>query len=349
MPKPFNPGNKTKGNNNMGVQNLSKTTTKSSQLTFDLRSYIEISRVDHWFKNIFMLFGIVLAFFHNPNTFSLQQLIVVIIALLSTSLIASSNYVINEIKDAPFDRVHPTKKNRAIPSGRIKTFNAYILWTMLIFAGISIAASVNAPFLATMTLFLIMGLLYNVEPIRLKDLPYLDVLSESLNNPIRLLLGWFVIIPCQLPPITLLLAYWFIGSFFMAIKRFSEYRNINNKEIAAQYRKSFRYYDEAKLLTSTIFYSTIFALFFGIFLIRYHFELILIIPLVAGFISYYIKIGFKKNSVVQNPERLYRERGLVIYAFLCFLIFIVLLFVDIPILYEWFNVVPSEVPPLWTI
>jgi len=135
----------------------------------------------------------------------------------------------------------------------------------------------------------------------------------------------------------------------MAIKRFSEYRHINSKEISAQYRKSFRYYDEAKLLTSTIFYSTMFALFFGIFIIRYHLELILIVPFVAGFISYYIKIGFKENSVVQNPERLYRERGFVIYAFLCLLIFIILLFINIPLLYEWFNVTPLHVTPLWTI
>ncbi len=31
-----------------------------------------------------------------------------------------------------------------------------------------------------------MGLVHNVPPVRSKELPYIDVLSESVNNPIRL-------------------------------------------------------------------------------------------------------------------------------------------------------------------
>ncbi len=38
-----------------------------------------------------------------------------------------------------------------------------------------------------------MGVLYNVKPFRTKDIAYLDVLSESINNAIRLLLGWFFV------------------------------------------------------------------------------------------------------------------------------------------------------------
>ena len=40
----------------------------------------------------------------------------------------------------------------------------------------------------------IMGCLYNFSPVRTKDVPYLDVLTESINNPLRLLLGWSAII-----------------------------------------------------------------------------------------------------------------------------------------------------------
>ena len=31
-----------------------------------LWSYIQIARVDHWFKNVFMLLGVLLAFFYEP-------------------------------------------------------------------------------------------------------------------------------------------------------------------------------------------------------------------------------------------------------------------------------------------
>ena len=36
-----------------------------------------------------------------------------------------------------------------------------------------------------------MGCLYNIPPIRTKDHAYVDVLSESINNPIRFLVGWY--------------------------------------------------------------------------------------------------------------------------------------------------------------
>ena len=34
-----------------------------------------------------------------------------------------------------------------------------------------------------------MGIIYNVKPIRSKDIVFIDVLSESVNNPLRFLLG----------------------------------------------------------------------------------------------------------------------------------------------------------------
>jgi hypothetical protein len=95
------------------------------------------------------------------------------------------------------------------------------------------------------------------------------------------------------------------------------------------------------------FYATCFALFLGVFIIRYHLELILTVPLVAGFVSYYLHIAFKTTSAAQNPERLYREFGLMAYLGLCVVAFTALMFVEIPALYGWFNVVPSAAPTLW--
>jgi len=44
-----------------------------------------------------------------------------------------------------------------------------------------------------------MGLVYNVPPLRTKDRQYLDVLSESINNPLRFMLGWTAVIGSLLP------------------------------------------------------------------------------------------------------------------------------------------------------
>src|SRR5262249_49057345 len=234
-----------------------------------------------------------------------------------------------------------------IPSGRVWLPLAYAEWIGLGLGGLALAGALNLPFFLAGASLLFMGLVYNVPPVRAKELPYIDVLTESVNNPIRLLLGWFAISSSEFPPVSLLLSYWCIGAFFMASKRFSEYRMIADKAAAGAYRRSFRFYDEQKLLTSMFFYVTCFALFLGIFIIRYHLELILVVPLVAGFISYYFHIAFKAESAAEAPEKLYREKGLMAYLGGCGLAFVGLMFVQIPALYHWFNVSPSGTSPLW--
>jgi 4-hydroxybenzoate polyprenyltransferase len=124
--------------------------------------------------------------------------------------------------------------------------------------GLALAVTVNARFAETAGLLLVMGLVYNVPPVRSKDLPYLDVLSESLNNPIRLGLGWFAVTTTDVPPVCMLVAYWMLGAFFMASKRFAEYRALDDRAAAAAYRTSFRHYDEQRLLISMFFYVTTF-------------------------------------------------------------------------------------------
>jgi hypothetical protein len=133
----------------------------------------------------------------------------------------------------------------------------------------------------------------------------------------------------------------------MASKRFAEYRSLANAATAAAYRRSFRFYDEPRLLVSMFFYASGAALLLGVFIIRYHLELILAVPLIAGCFSYYLHIALKRDSAAQHPERLYRETGLVVYLCACLMAFVGLMFVEIPVLYDMFNVAPSQVPSLW--
>jgi len=44
-----------------------------------------------------------------------------------------------------------------------------------------------------------------------QDLPYIDVLSESINNPLRFCLGWYMVTASLLPAMSLLLSYWMLG------------------------------------------------------------------------------------------------------------------------------------------
>ena len=70
---------------------------------------------------------------------------------------------------------------------------------------------------------------------------YLDVVTESVNNPLRMLLGWYAITSVIVPPVSLLIAYWMIGCYFMALKRFSELNELHKSgdhSVAGAYRAS---------------------------------------------------------------------------------------------------------------
>jgi decaprenyl-phosphate phosphoribosyltransferase len=316
---------------------------------YGLRPYVQIARVDHWFKNAFMMLGTILALFYQPALFAWSSVSPFIVALVATCLIASSNYVLNEILDGPTDRLHPKKRNRPVPSGRVKLPLAYAEWIALGVAGVALAASVNLYFAGAGLALWILGVTYNVPPVRTKEWPYIDVVSESANNAVRLLLGWFALVTTAVPPVSLALSYWMLGAFFMATKRFAEYRHIGNAAIAGGYRRSFRYYTEERLLVSMFFYATTCALFAGVFIVRYHLELILYVPVAAGVFAYYLSLGLQPDSPTQNPEKLYKQRGFFAYMVVATVLFVVLMFTSIPTLYTWFNVDPSTTTPLWTL
>lgn len=312
-------------------------------------AYVQIARVDHWFKNAFMLLGVLLALFYDPALATWSSMVSLGIAVLATCLVASSNYVLNELLDGPRDRLHPEKRHRPVPSGRIVPALAYAEWLALAVAGFALAYSLNVYFLASAVWLWVMGIAYNVPPLRTKEWPYIDVLSESVNNPIRLLLGWFALVTTVVPPVSLVIAYWMVGAFFMAMKRYAEYRHIGDKQVAAAYRRSFQWYSEERLLVSLFFYATACALFSGIFIVRYHLELILFTPFAAGMFAYYMHIGLKPNSPVQNPEKLYKQRGFFAYMLACTVVFVLLMFTSIPAMYDLFNVNAAPTQPLWTL
>ena len=194
-------------------------------------------------------------------------------------------------------------------------------------------------FLAAAALW-IMGCIYNIPPIRAKEVPYVDVLVESVNNPLRMLLGWYIVTSVIRPPITLLMAYWMIGAYFMAIKRFSEYRQIG-AEAAGSYRRSFTVYTEQSLLISIIAYASTSMLFLGAFAARYHIELLLSFPAIGILMAIYFRMGFAHDSAVQNPEKLYKERKLMIPLVICIVLMALLLSVRIPHMDKWFSPTPE--------
>ncbi|MGN6386240.1 MAG: UbiA prenyltransferase family protein [Verrucomicrobiota bacterium] len=306
-----------------------------------LSDYIKIARPDHWTKNLFILPGLFLGKMvsHAP----LQSLLVpLILGMAATCLISSANYTINEWLDRHFDRFHPKKRSRPSVSGRLSGTGVYLEYALLIIGGMALSWLVNPGFTIASLVLLVMGFLYNVKPFRTKDRVYMDVLSESVNNPIRLCMGWLIAVPHSVPPSSILLGYWFGGAFLMAVKRLAEFRTIGDQTVAGLYRQSFKRYNEKSLLASSVFYAMAASLFLGVFLVKYRIELILSFPLIAGLFSWYIRMGLDEDSAAQHPEKLLRERSLMLYVVLLTVVMAVLFIFDIPILHSLLKITFPE-------
>ncbi len=299
-----------------------------------LSDYLAMMRPSHWVKHVFILPGIVLAYILIPRPLT-ELFIPIAIGLVSAALCASANYVLNEWLDAQSDAFHRSKSSRPAVTRELSRSGVWLEYVALVVCGLGLAVSVSKLFFLTSLLFLVSGLIYNVPPIRTKDTAYLDVLTESLNNPIRLTLGWVMVAPTTLPPGSLLLAYWMGGAYLMALKRLAEYRAARDHDqlgSLGDYRKSFVTYTEETLVLSSFLYALLAAFFLAVFLIKYRVEYLLSLPVFAALFVSYFRIALKQESSAQAPEGLFREKTLVIVVVLLALTLTLLTWIDIPVL-----------------
>ena len=248
-----------------------------------LADYVAIARLDHVTKHILIVPGIVFAYLLR-GVHTDMLVLNVVLGLATAVCIASANYVINEFLDREFDKFHPTKSQRSAvqqgPEGRLRLARmgdpdrrrprlrrrgrpAHV-------AGCRASSRLQ-------------GIFYNVPPLRTKDKPYLDVISESINNPVRLMIGWAMVDPTTLPPSSIILLYWAGGAFLMTAKRLSEYREItasHGHELLARYRASFAGYSEIRLTVCCFAYALASTFVLAVFLMKYRIEYLLAVPVV---------------------------------------------------------------------
>jgi decaprenyl-phosphate phosphoribosyltransferase len=295
--------------------------------------YIEAMRLGRWPRSLAIFSGVAAYFFLHRDSASTLPILWTFgqcaFAFFLTWGISTANYIINEIADAPFDIHHPTKRNRPLARGEIKK-TPFLLWGILLsFSSLSLAyIFFSPPFFFSLLALLIAGFMYNIKPIRTKDIPFLDSISESANNPIRFLIGWFAFSSAYpFPPLSLLMCWWFFGNFLMISKRLSEFRLLKDK--AENYRSSLSKYSIPSLVFGMILSGVLFFASYFIFAVSHKLQSFLYF---SPFVFFYLFLFFwktiKEKEVMEEPERLLMHPKFAIYTIFLFLLFSLSYFID---------------------
>jgi 4-hydroxybenzoate polyprenyltransferase len=141
-----------------------------------------LMRPHHWVKNVFILAGL----FFSVEWKNVPLLIHAAAAFAAFCLGASGIYCLNDAADAEKDRLHPVKRLRPVASGELKKGTARAAGSILIAAGLGLAARTDLRLGAMLGAYLIVNLLYSRW---LKDHVLVDVFCIASGFILRLLAG----------------------------------------------------------------------------------------------------------------------------------------------------------------
>jgi len=143
-------------------------------------------RPQQWIKNFFIFAPLIFSRSHfNP-----PLVLKTAAAFAAFCLIASAQYIFNDIRDLAEDRLHPVKSKRPLASGRLKTGPAVLACVVIAVLGLAVAATVNRGVLIISAAYLVLQVLYSL---RLKHVVILDIFVVAAGFVIRVVAGGLAI------------------------------------------------------------------------------------------------------------------------------------------------------------
>lgn len=146
--------------------------------------YLELLRPKHWIKNLLVFAPIVF----SGNLTNIEHFITTCIAFTMFSLIASSVYVINDLRDVESDRKHEVKCHRPIASGKVSAREAKCILAVLtaIVLGVHFVLKTHIISAVILLIYFVSNVLYSIK---LKKLPVIDIAILALGFLLRVYYG----------------------------------------------------------------------------------------------------------------------------------------------------------------
>ncbi|MDP2386924.1 MAG: decaprenyl-phosphate phosphoribosyltransferase [Bacteroidota bacterium] len=195
-------------------------------------SILKLIRVHQWTKNLFVFAPL----FFSGQFLDKEKLVLSALGFLCFCLAASSIYIINDLFDAEKDKLHPTKKNRPIASGKISKSFAIILFLLFITSALSVSFFINKGLFVVILIYFVLNLLYSFG---LKQISLIDIFIVSLGFVLRVAAGGTL---TEIPVSHWLYIMTFLLALFIAMaKRRDDVLILN--ETGSEMRKSVKGYN----------------------------------------------------------------------------------------------------------
>ena len=145
--------------------------------------YILISmRPKQWVKNLFVFAGLIF----SRNLMDPYLFVKVALGFALFSLMASSMYLFNDIRDIGNDRNHREKRRRPIAAGELKVSTAYMVSAMLVVVSLICGSWLDSKFFAILAIYGIANVLYSI---RLKQMVIVDIMIIAFGFVLRVIGG----------------------------------------------------------------------------------------------------------------------------------------------------------------
>lgn len=213
--------------------------------------FLYLLRVHHWSKNSFIFIP---AFFAGV-LLHWDMIVTLGLGFIAFSLVSSAVYILNDYRDRETDRLHPTKKNRPLASGKVAPSTALAIMAVFAVAGLALGFYLDLLFFFGLVVYVIINLSYSLG---LKNIAILDTLMVSSGFLIRTLAGgWLAHVEIS----QWLVIMVFLLSFFLAMaKRRDDL--VLNQDSQVPLRKSSKNY-------TVEFLNTILSVLSGIIIVSY--------------------------------------------------------------------------------
>ena len=267
---------------------------------------VRTMRPRQWAKNVLVVAAALAAGVLSDD----HNIAIIIGTFIAFTLVASAIYLFNDARDAPEDRLHPTKRFRPVAAGELSARTAVNASIVIAVAGLALGTAIDRELGVTLAVYVVIQVAYAIW---LKQQPVIDLAIVSAGFLLRAIAGGVAV---DVP-----LSQWFLlvasfGSLFMvAGKRYSELRSLGNgggtRRTLEEYSESYLRFvwSLAAAVTITAYSLWAFEIYQGS---GVNWQAISIAPFVMGLLRYAVDID--RGLAGEPEEAVLRDRVLQLIA-----------------------------------